>query len=228
MLEGMNSRLAIIKDLREITRQVIAFVSGGKDSIANLLLLRDHGFEVYPIFLYVVPNVRFQNDYHAMLERKLGIEIHRMVHPAATLDMEMGRFMTPVKGMKELKFVEVESAARAMSGFEWITGGEKKLDSLQRRGMLSECGGINHSRRRAFPLSEWNDSDVYAYMKRARLSVPAEYAMFGASWGGSMRPAYLWQIAHHYPEDFEEIKKVYPLAETAVIRHQQLLDRGEA
>lgn len=216
------SKTAIIRQLRSLTDEAIIFLSGGKDSIATLLLAKQFGFKLFPV-MYTSVELKFQADYREFMQRRFDIKITLYPHPDYFYARQTGRYMEAEPDIKKLKFQELEMAARDESGMQWIIGGEKKMDSLQRRGMLSACQGIDHNRVRAFPLSEWSDRDVFALLKMHRLPIPSDYLLFGSSFGGMTRPDIMWSIREYFPEDFQRLVDVYPLVESSAIKHEMFL-----
>lgn len=219
-----DSNYQVARDLREVTDRVIIFLSGGKDSIATLALLKELDFQIFAAKYGSLP-MEFQERYMRYLERRYKFETHYYPHPDVARGLKLGRYTLP-QDVAELDFTLLEHVTREDSGFDWIVGGEKMVDSLHRRGMIHKCKGIDLNRRRAFPLADWNDRDTFSYMKRRRLMIPPDYRLFGSSFQGTTRPANLQKIRDEYPADFQTIRAVFPLADAGAIK-QDMLDRLE-
>ena len=214
-----GSKLDVLRRLQAITQHVIVPFSGGKDSLALLELLTRTGFRVDAYFLEVIPGIRFVDDYLAMIERRYRLTLLRLPHPQVAVNARAGYYRHPAN-LTTLAWAEIDAYVREQFGDTWLASGEKKVDSLQRRGMLSAAAGLDPKRRRAFPLADWNHRDVHAYLKRRNIPLPPDYAMFGRSWGGSLEPRHVAIIAERYPDDYATIRRHYPLIDAAVIKHQ--------
>lgn len=76
--------LDLIKRVKEITGDTILLsFSGGKDSIAMWLYLREH-FEIIPYFLYWVPGLSFVEESMAYYEDFFDTEIVKCLTPYST------------------------------------------------------------------------------------------------------------------------------------------------
>ena len=204
-----------------MTNEVIVPFSGGKDSLAVLELLHQNEFTIRPYFMYIVKGIGFQQRYLAMIERRYGFEILQVPHPQLFQDLKWGYYRTPVPDMPKIQWNEIDAFVRSKLGLNLIIcGGEKKMDSLQRRGMISSTApdGYCSVRNRGYVISEWSDHDVYSFINKANIPLPPDYAMFRGSWGGDVLPRKTLQIYRRYPEDYEKLKKVYPFIEAAVLK----------
>lgn len=167
-------------------------VSGGKDSIVLLDLCRRYipNARLACFFQYIVPELGFQERYLAYLERRYSVDILRLPHWMLST---MYRNSVLRFGSKEswecpkLTIVDIENDVRARSGVWYIATGQKKSDSLQRRGMISANGAIDEKTGRAMPLAEWTNRTVYAYIRRYNIPLPPDYSMFGHSMRASRR-----------------------------------------
>lgn len=216
-------KLAATEDLARITKRVIVGVSGGKDSVAVLELLHRHGIRVSGYFCYIVRGLSFQQRYIDYLRRRYDMEIVEWPHPDLGLYYRSGRYCAQTPDMPQLTFRELVDGARARFGVHWLATGEKKLDSLQRRGMLSAWGAIQVGRQRAFPLSEWNGRDVFAYLKHTGVQLAPDYGMFGHSLRSPTESFDLTAIKAAYPEDYERICHAFPFAEASTRRVERLV-----
>lgn len=210
----------IVKQAAALTDSVCVGFSTGKDSIVALDLCRRHFKQVTAFFMYVVPGLSFQEAYLAQAERRYGIKIVRLPHWSLSTAFQVN-YYRPGSDLSaqtpEVGIVDAEAMMRRDHGATWFAYGQKKNDSLERRGMISACGGVDVKSRRLYPVGDFSDKAIFAYMKHRRLPVPIDYQLFGHSFG-ILEPLELRQIRQHYPSDFAKIIAVFPEIEACIAR----------
>ncbi|MDO8542601.1 MAG: phosphoadenosine phosphosulfate reductase family protein [Opitutaceae bacterium] len=197
----------IVKRAAAMTDQIAVGFSTGKDSIAALDLCCRNFKRVTAFFMYVVPGLSFQEAYLQQAARRYGIEIVRLPHWSLGVALRVNYYRPGCDASAETPEIainEVENWMRAKHGATWFAYGQKKNDSLERRGMLSACGGIDVKARRIYPVAEFSNKEVFAYMKNRRLPTPIDYQLFGHSFG-LLAPAELRAVKKHFPADFAKI-----------------------
>lgn len=218
--------MAVIHTARSLTDSVLVGLSGGKDSLVTLDLCAKHFRRVEAYFLYTVPGLRFEETTLRYCERRYSLTVHRLPHWNLSHQLREWAFRGPPPGdVPRLKLLDVESEARRLAGVAWIATGQRKDDSLERRAMLSHCGGVDLRNRRFYPLSEWSARMTYTYLKREAIPLPADYALFGHSWGGRLYADDLVKIRRAFPDDYQRITRYFPQVEAQVA---QAVFRGSA
>ena len=82
-----------IKTMSKITDTVLVGFSGGKDSIVTLDLCVKYFKNVIPFFLYIAPDLSFQERQLKWYENKYNLEISRaMIKHSGSIDKKRGRF----------------------------------------------------------------------------------------------------------------------------------------
>lgn len=211
----------IVKRAAMLSDSVCVAFSAGKDSIVSLDLCRRHFKKVSAFFMYAVPGLSFQEKYLAQIERLYEIKIVRLPHWSLSVDLP-ANFYRPGSDMSarcpEITIADVEHYMRVKHGARWFAHGQKKNDSLERRAMISACGGVDVNARRFYPVGDFSDKNIFAYLKLHRLPVPIDYQLFGHSFG-PMTPGELRALKQHYPDDFAKVLRLFPEIDAAIARN---------
>lgn len=201
---------------------VILLYSGGKDSVACMHLAVQFGFTVHPVYLYFFKGTRIEEEPIERAERRFGVTIRRMPNPALHSTLREGMFIPrPLEFRRKLKQADIIRVMRDRTGAWPVILGQRKDESLQRRGMISSDGDWNARLGKAYPLAEWNAKSVWAYIRRHRLTNLVADTGFWDTSGIALGTACLFHIRDNYPEDWEIIKRRFPLAETMIKREEQ-------
>lgn len=212
--------------LRETgAKQVIVAFSGGKDSLCVMdLCARAFGPEnVRAYFWYMVKGLRCQEEMLAIAKARWGVDVIRVPNPGLIDRLRDGR-LTPARSRitAKLSHRDLMDLVRRRTGVQWIASGERKADSLMRRGMLSACNGCWHKFSRVFPLQDWRVADVLSYLKARHIPEPHRFGRESRTAGvgdlGISRPEHLDWLRAEYPDDYRKVLEVFPWAES--IRHR--------
>lgn len=208
-----------LEALREASGGRVAVGVSGKDSLAVIRLLLDHGFEVLPYHLYFRPDLRCRERTLRWVESVTGHRVLLWPHPDLALAVRNGLYRHPIRLFPSYSFSDLYDALRVELGVEWIATGEKMVDSLQRRGMMHRHRPdyLDRERRVAWPIADWNHRQVYAFLRRRRVPLPPEYAALGHGWGGHPleRDGVRW-LAREYPDDLRRYRLYFPAIEAAI------------
>jgi phosphoadenosine phosphosulfate reductase len=207
---------------------VVAF-SGGKDSLALLDLCAQRFQRIEAFWLYWIKNLSFQEAVLEWAENRYHLKIYRLPHFGLPAVMD-NQLLTWARASQRYlgRFTprQLDDHVRRHFGLSWIASGEKKCDSLQRRGMLSQAGEWDEKRQHYYALANWSNRAVWAYLHSRRIPIPSEYLCLKRSFGG-FRGEDLEAIAQQYPNDYARILEVFPNAE-AIRKHWQFYGRAEA
>lgn len=214
---------ATIKALARLTDTVIIAYSGGKDAAVTLDLAARHFKTVKAYFMYVVPNLRCQDNYISLIEaRYSNLEpVLRVPHLGLAQMLRHGAFRVHTELAEKLpnspEFKHIKHYVRTKLGNHWILGGEKKTDSLTRRAWLSGYKNIDHNFRLGFPVSEWTDRHIWSYCAMQRLPLMPTYAFQTRSFDPTHTDS-LAELMVNYPDDVEKIFEVFPLMRAVLAR----------
>ncbi len=220
--------LGVIKAIKQAgIDEVIVAYSAGKDSLAVLELCVEHFRKVIPYFMYVIPGLGFQEQHLHYVEERYSLKIMRVPdwRLAGLLRNAIARHPTPnATQSPKIKWRDVEQYVRQKTGLHWIASGERCIDSLQRRGMIVASNGICPARGHFYPVGWWRTQDICSFLSQRGVLLSSEYRVMsdGHNFGG-VSPQQLYDVKKAYPEDFEKIVKLFPMAEAQVVRHELVL-----
>lgn len=218
-----------IKAAALITDRIIVGISGGKDSAVVLEMCKRSFKHVYGYFMYIVPGLSFQERILRYYEHRYDIEILRMPHFMVSEFYRYGTFRPPDDRVPIISTADAYAYVREKFNTWWIAGGERITDSIVRRAMILHSGAIDTKRGRSFPIAYWTRQDVMDYIRINKLKVGEESKILGFSMS-SLLPQQLIKIKHHYPDDYERIKRYHPFADVAMAHYaynpDQYLDKG--
>ena len=212
----MRNLLNAVTVQGKIADTVTVLFSGGKDSVVTLDLCRRYFNSVNMVFMYYVPGLSFQENIIRYYERLYKIECVRVPHFELSMMLRYGLYRPSDLDVPVIKCVDVYNYIRDITGDFWLAGGERIADSIVRRAMMKRSGSIDIKRGRFYPLAEWTKADVTEYIRKNRLKVSEESAVLGHSFR-SLDGKTLQSIRDNYPDDFQLIKKWFPLCEVALI-----------
>lgn len=204
-----------IKTQAKITESVIVGFSGGKDSVACLDLCFKYFKNVQPYFMYLVPNLEFQERTLRYYENRYNTKIMRIPHFMLSDFLRYGTFRLPDATVPMVKIVEIYNYLREKTGIYYICAGERIADSLIRRAMIKESSSIDMKRGRFYPIAYWNVNQVRSYNKQNNLPLSLENRALGHSFR-SLMPNELKEIKEKFPEDYKKIKEFFPLCDVSV------------
>ena len=209
-----------IKTQAKITDTVLVGFSTGKDSIVTLDLCFKYFKTVIPFFMYIAPNLEFQERTLRKYERRYNTEIIRLPHFEVSNFMKYGSFRNADPNVSIIEINDIYYYVRQLTGITWIAAGERIADSLVRRAMIKHSGSIDRKRGRFYPISNWKKRDVVAYIKKNKLYLPKDSQELGFSFK-SLAGCELSVIKKIYPDDYKKILRLYPLAGAAVERFEK-------
>lgn len=209
-----------IKTQSRVTDSVIVAFSGGKDSIVTLDLCCRYFKNVKAFFMYMIPDLSFQERTIRWYEKKYDIEILRLPHMDLSTSFRYGCFRGADYSVPAISINDVYSYVRQKYGIWWIAAGERINDSLIRRAMIKHSGSIDVQRGRFYPISGWNKKEVMEYIKFHKLKMGEDSKKLGFSFK-SFEGRELYMIKTNYPKDYEKILHIFPFAEASVRRFEE-------
>lgn len=207
-----------IKAMSKVTDSVIVAFSCGKESIVTLDLCCRYFKNVKAFFMYMCPDLSFQEKAIAWYEKKYGIEITRLPHMDTSIMFRYGGFRCEDWSCPIISINDVYHFMRVNKDIWWIAAGERIDDSIVRRAMMKHSGSIDVQRGRLYPVAAWNKKEIMEYIKFHKLYRDGFSRLTGHSF--TTRDSDLYIVKEHFPEDYEKIIRVYPFAEASVKRYE--------
>lgn len=216
-----NPLFRSVETAAAMTDSVLVGFSGGKDSVVTLDVCMKHFAHVEGFFMYQVRGLSFQEATLRYYEDKYGIPIHRIPHFELSEWLRYGLFRPYDFSCPIVSVKETYDYMRENTDIWWIAAGERIADSVWRRAMIKSAGTIDPKRGRFFPIAEWSKADVQAYIRQHKLHVGAESSRLGFSFR-SLSGKDLTIIKSAFPNDYEKIKKWFPLLDVSIINYEML------
>lgn len=200
--------------------RLIVFISAGKDSavMLNILLryMKPERLHVYHMY-YFKPILSFHKKYFDMLERKYGIKVNYIAH------YDLQNKLKSRKRTRKLKQSDTENYLRSKHDTKWCVWGYRKDESLERRGMMAHLNdGIDYQNGKVYPLIEWNNPSLQSYIVSEKIPLSIEYRYGLRDMTILKNEQVLW-LKNNYPEDFENLSKVYPELKAELLRLEEEL-----
>lgn len=215
----------IIKAIAERTDRVILFHSAsGKDSIALLDLISPHFKEVVCVYMYVIKDLSHINRYINYACKKYpNVKYVQIPHFALCSYRRIG-YMGCEKNEKQKLYnmAQLTDIVREKYNIDWAFFGFKQSDSMNRRLMLRtyEMNGINGVQKKCYPLSEYKNKDVLAYIDKTGLIKPESYGGKQQSSGTDITDiGYLLFLRDKFPNDLKKVIDTFPLVERKLFEY---------
>lgn len=209
-----------VKTQSTITDSVLVGFSGGKESVVVMDLCFRYFKKVQPFFMYICPNLSFQERTIAWYEKKYQTEIIRIPHMDVSEFFHYGSFRPGDESFPIVSINDIYHYLRLQSDIWWIAAGERINDSIVRRAMMKKSGTIDTQRGRIYPVALWRKKEIIDYIKFHNLYLGADSRKLGFSfkslWGKELA-----MLKQHFPEDYEKVIRQYPFAEAGVMRYEQ-------
>ena len=192
----------------------IIFCSLGKDSLVTLDLVYPHFRRIVCVFMYFVPKLEHIERWVNWVKKRYPkVEFIQVPHWNLSYILRGGLYCVPNPNVKLIKLIDVAKAIRLKTGIDYVFLGMKKADSMNRRLMLNTYkeGDYIHNGN-TYPLADWTQKDVLAYMRQKGIPEPVRYSLKASSGTGFNIDCFLW-LRENYPQDLQRIYKVFPMSE---------------
>lgn len=206
--------------IRQKSNEVLLFCSLGKDSLVLLDLIYPKFDRIVCVFMYFVPGLDHIERWIKWIKLKYpNIELIQVPHWNLTYILRSGMYCVPNPKVRLLKLSDVVKAMRLKFNMYYTFLGMKKADGMNRRLMLKgyETNGYEN-KGLCYPLSDWTQKDILAYMKQNGLPEPVRYSLKASSGVGFNLDCFLW-IRKNYPQDLKKIYNAFPMSERILFEY---------
>ena len=224
-----SDTLDFLEKVKERTNTVVLSFSRGKDSLASWLVLKKAGIRVVPFHMQMVPGLKFVDDYLDYCEDVFEEKIYRTVHPCLYFWLNTLVYQPPytratIAACKLPKFDmdDVAAGVKRTAGIdphEWQAIGTSANDSAQRRITMNRYQGFDDPNKRCYPIWNMRKAEKIGLLQESGIKLPVDYEMFGRSWDG-LDSWYIKPIRERFPNDYETIKKWFPLIDVETARKE--------
>ena len=216
-----------ITHVREHTDSVMLFCSLGKDSLVLLDLIYPHFERIVCVFMYFVKGLEHIEKWISWVKRRYPrVEFVQVPHWTLTYILRSGTYCVPNPKTKLLKLRNIVDAMRLKYGLHYCFLGMKKADGMNRRLMLLGYKENNYENLGlVYPLAEWTQKNILAYMKQHNLPSPVRYGKKASNGVGFNVDCFLW-LRENYPQDLQRIYKVFPMSERILFEHDTKQEAG--
>jgi 3'-phosphoadenosine 5'-phosphosulfate sulfotransferase (PAPS reductase)/FAD synthetase len=222
----------VCRQVREVSDKVVLSFSMGKDSIAAYNMLKRYWDvkDIYPVFLYMIPGLRFQEEQLSYYEGVFGQRIKRMPNPSLPLQIDANMYQSPDRvdiifdaNMYRHSYDEVFTAAKidlGLSADTYTAVGVRSADSVMRRASIARHGAINKKRKQFFPVFDWKIADIVSSIRDSKIKLPYDYRIWGKSFDG-LDYRFLKGLKQYFPDDYKAVLDYFPFIHLEIERYER-------
>lgn len=209
-----------IDSIRQKSDACLLFLSFGKDSLVLLDLIYPRFDKIVCVFMYFVKDLEHIERWVKWTKAKYPkIDLVQVPHWNLTYILKSGMYCVPNPKVKLLKLADVVNSMRLKYGIDYVFLGMKKADGMNRRLMLKgyESNGYENNGM-VYPLADWTQKDILAYMKQKSLPEPVRYSKNASGGVGFNLECFLW-LEKNFPEDLDKIYRAFPMSRRILFEH---------
>lgn len=209
-----------IAAVRERTDSAVVFCSLGKDSLVTLDFIYPQFSRVVCVFMYFVPNLEHIERWISWVKSRYPkIEFMQVPHWNLSYILRGGLYCVPNPNVKLIKLADVVRAVKLKTGIDYVFLGMKKADGMNRRLMLNTYKDDEYIHNgNVYPLANWTQKDVLAYMRQKNLPEPIRYSLKASSGTGFNIDCFLW-LRENFPQDLQRIYRTFPMSERILFEY---------
>ena len=178
---------------------------------------------VSAFFMYCVPGLQCVKDDLALARQRWGLsEILQYPHWGTSRIARDGVFVLPLPADQqppEWRLDDIYGMALADTGASVLLTGARFGDSLWRRRQMATWGKKAHIE---YPVGYWNKLQILGYLRMRGIPIPSSSGR-SATGIDLCEPSLVW-LHDTFPDDFERLCRVYPLARGMIKRREYFGD----
>lgn len=205
--------------------------SRGKDSLAAWLQLKRYFKEVIPFHCASYPGLKHVKQTLDYYERVMGDPIIRLVGEEVPMSLARMMYQT-LDDFEECEALETPDFSKLDIVEElrytynlpraWCAFGINMNDSIDRRIYCQKVGGKNPQNLTFYPTYDWETKELRKAIRESGVKLSGEYKWTSRTLGGVPSATCNKVYMQHYPEDWERIQAIYPLALAKTLREKYL------
>ena len=203
------------------SKTILAF-SMGKDSLVSFIILKKYFAEILPVYFYRFPGeIEFIEKQLEYYEDFFSERIYTFPHPHLYMYLTNGVCQS-YEGMMYLRDCDI----RPKSFSDWwgiiresdvgmeeafAANGMRAADSPNRLLAMRNHGVINYTQKTFYPIYDYKKDKLVNVLRNSGIKLPCDYR-FGSNSIDGLDAKYLSWVRVQFPEDYERITCVFPLA----------------
>jgi hypothetical protein len=203
--------------------------SGGKDSIAAWLQLRQYFTRIVPFHVASVPGLAFQERGLARCERFFGTPILRFVegYLGEAIDRMVYQPFDARGAIDALRLVYYDNHAivnhlrrTIVPRRTWVAWGINASDGIDRRIYVNRYEGRIDSQHSFYPCYDWSKKQILAAIAEAGCGLPEDYLLNARTYAGLPEFRMIAKMPEVFPADFRRVEAAYPLVRAVLARNE--------
>ena len=224
---GVKRLLTNSEFLKKSSNNIILSFSRGKDSIVSWLLLKELGFNVYPIYYSLCPymdfeleSLKYYEDFFKTKIIKIPSSTFNELYSTGYLQTKEAISISKKNTISTYSNEDIRLMAIEEYGLDkntYIAVGATVNDSMQRRIGINKVNGLNHKSKKFYPIADFTVSDIEEYLIKYKVKLPIDYKIWGSTFDG-LNLRWLGELKEHLPKDFDLVKMYFPFIEAELFR----------
>lgn len=217
-----STALKCLQAVANKSDSVIVMCSLGKDSLVTLDLCYPRFKRIVCVFMYFVKDLEHINKWIRWVQSRYpNVEFVQIPHWCLSYTLRSGLFCVPQPNVKAINLSDVIKALRLKYGIQYVMLGMKKADGMNRNLMLKTYEANDYiNDGLCYPLADWNQKDILAYMKMHSMPPPVRYSLKASSGVGFNIECLKW-MEENYPQDLQKFYEVFPFCERVLWEEKQ-------
>ncbi|MHB8397321.1 MAG: adenine nucleotide alpha hydrolase family protein [Candidatus Limnocylindrales bacterium] len=216
---------------------VLLAFSGGKDSVAAWIALREHFTRVIPFHCASVPHLGFVDRALDYYERAFDTPILRYMHEeclGALHDLvfqpladEQSILWLDIWEYDKLAIAEMVRSAQGVPD-AWSAYGIALTDSIERRAKVADGAGRFDASMRFYPCWNWSRKQILSTIADKGIKLGEAYLLANRSFCGIPTARHIERMEALFPADFERVETMFPFVRAVIARNEFRRRRSSA
>jgi hypothetical protein len=192
------------------------------------MYLRSFFKKIIPYHNASIPGLSFIDESLDYYEQVFETKIHRFLASSTVDAINRRLFQYPSQdttlpsNSRLYSSEDVSNVLRREYGCPeaWTARGLNLWDNLGRKLHLKVTKGRIPKARMFYPNFDWKKARILAALKSSGVRLPRDYGILNCSVVDFPAARFLLPIRKHFPEDYEKIRRWFPLIDAQIIRNE--------